>query len=264
MSTRPAIWQLVREAAEHFNREVTYSEIKQFVWNNYPDVNSSTLTCQIIVCSVNHPSRIHYPENKKPRSCTTQYDFLYNTGRGRVTLYSPERHGIWEIAETEDGRLVVRLSQEPVDETQSLETANDVQSGIFALESHLRDYLARNLTSIADFGVPLSIFKSDDGRDGVEFQTDVGQIDLLAITSAGDLYVFELKLGRGPDAALGQILRYMGWVAKHIAKGRKVYGVILAADISEKLRYAVTQVPHVSLLEYELRFVVKPVPSYGL
>jgi RecB family endonuclease NucS len=264
MSTRPAIWQLVREAAEHFNREVSYSEIKQFVWTNYPDVNSSTLTCQIIVCSVNHPSRIHYPENKKPRLCTTQYDFLYNTGRGRVTLYDPERHGIWEIAETADARLVVRLAQEAVDERGSAETANDDQSGIFALESHLRDYLARNLTSIANFGVPLSVFKSDDGRDGVEFQTDVGPIDLLAITPAGDFYVFELKLGRGPDSALGQILRYMGWVANHVAKGRKVYGVILAADISEKLRYAVTQVPHVSLLEYELRFVVKPISSYGV
>jgi hypothetical protein len=56
----------------------------------------------------------------------------------------------------------------------------------------------------------------------------------------------------------------MGWVANHVANGRKVYGVILAADISEKLRYAVTQVPHVRLLEYELRFVVKPISSYGV
>lgn len=164
MSTRPAIWQLVREAAEHFNREVSYSELKQLVWTNYPDVNSSTLTCQIIVCSVNHPSRIHYPENKKPRLCKTQYDFLYNTGRGRVTLYDPERHGIREIAETADASLVVRLAQEALDETGWVETANDDQPSIFALESHLRDYLARNLTSIANFGVPLSVFKSDDGR----------------------------------------------------------------------------------------------------
>lgn len=192
--------------------EVSYSEIKQFVWTKYPDVNSSTLTCQIIVCSVNHPSRIHYPENKKPRACTTQYDFLYNTSRGRVTLYDPERHGLWEIAETTDSRLVVRLAQEGVDES------------------------------------------------GTQ-QTDVGPIDLLTVTPAGDFYVFELKLGRGPDAALGQICRYMGWVAKHLADGRKVYGVILAADISEKLRYAVTQVPQVSLLEYELEFVIKPIQS---
>jgi hypothetical protein len=70
--------------------------------------------------------------------------------------------------------------------------------------------------------------------------------------------VFELKLGRGPDAALGQILRYMGWVNHHLSKGRKVFGVILAADISHKLRYAATQVPQVRLMEYELRFSLKP------
>lgn len=152
-----------------------------------------------------------------------------------MALYDPERHGVWEIAESADARLVVRLAHEAVDETGSVDTATDNQSGIFALESHLRDYLARNITSIANFGGPLSVFKSEDGRDGVEFQTDVGPIDLLAITPAGDFYVFELKLGRGPDAALGQILRYTGWVANHIARDRKVYGVILAADISEKL-----------------------------
>lgn len=224
MSTRPSVWQLVRDAAVHFNREVTYSEIKQFVWTKYPDVNSSTLTCQIIVCSVNHPSRIHYPENKKPRVCTGQYDFLYHTGRGRITLYDGDRHGQWEIAETPDSRLVVRLVHEGFDETGAVETG-DAPSSIFALESHLRDYLAKNLPRIADFGIRLSVFKSDDGRDGVEFQTDVGPIDLLTVTPAGDFYVFELKLGRGPDSALGQILRYMGWVAKHIAKDRKVYGV---------------------------------------
>ena len=94
----PPIWQLVRDAIQHFNREVSYSELKQFVWAQYPDVNNSTLTCQIIICSVNHPSRIHYPENKKPRVCNSQYDFLYHTGRGRVMPYDPEQHGLWEIS----------------------------------------------------------------------------------------------------------------------------------------------------------------------
>lgn len=56
--------------------------------------------------------------------------------------------------------------------------------------------------------------------------------------------------------------RVHGWVAKHIAGERKVSVVILAADISEKLRYAVTQVPQVSLLEYELEFVVKPIRDH--
>ena len=244
---------------QHFNREVTYSELKQFVWEQYPDANNSTLTCQIIICSVNHPSRVHYPENKKPRVCTSQYDFLYHTGRGRVAPYDPERHGLWEIHQAADGALSVRISQEAISESGVTTTETDEQGGTFALESHLRDYLAQNLANNADFGAALTVYTSQDGRDGVEFQTDVGPIDILATTPDGDFHVFELKLGRGPDAALGQILRYMGWVSQHLANGKKVFGVVLAAEISEKLRYAATQVPNVRLMEYELRFVVRPI-----
>ncbi|MGH9871588.1 MAG: endonuclease NucS domain-containing protein [Pyrinomonadaceae bacterium] len=245
---RPPIWQLIRNAIEHFGRDVSYSEIKQSVWAEYPDVNSSTLTCQIIICSVNHPSRVHYPENKKPRLCNGQYDFLYNTARGRAAPYDPERHGLWEIGESNDGSLVVRMSKEPTGETVG---PSDNQQSAFALESHLRDYLARNLARIANFGVPLKVYTSEDGRDGVEFQTDVGPIDILATCPSGDFYVLELKLGRGADAALGQILRYMGWVDRHLSAKKRVFGVVLAADISEKLRYAATQVPQVRLMKYE-------------
>lgn len=71
--------------------------------------------------------------------------------------------------------------------------------------------------------------------------------------------MLELKLARGPDSALGQILRYMGWVKKHLAGDRNVYGVIVASDISQKLRYAATQVPNVQLMEYELKVDLHPV-----
>lgn len=249
---RPPVWQLVRDAAQRLGGEMSYAAIKQHVWGTYPDVNSSTLTCQIIICSVNHPSRIHYPENKKPRICTGQYDFLFHTGRGRVVLYDADKHGQWEIAE-EDGQLLVRTIQEGTAELPP----EDDQGGSFALESHLRDYLAKHLPMLDGSGTSLSLFVSADGRDGVEFQTDVGQIDILATSPSGDFYVFELKLGRGPDAALGQILRYMGWVEQHLCLGKKVFGVVVAADITTKLKYAATQVPHVRLMEYELKVTLK-------
>ncbi|MBL9115021.1 MAG: hypothetical protein JNJ83_08430 [Verrucomicrobiaceae bacterium] len=66
--------------------------------------------------------------------------------------------------------------------------------------------------------------------------------------------IFEFKLGRGPDAALGQILRYMGWCRKNLANGAKLHGIIRAADITDKLRYAASVVPDVQLFEYELQF----------
>ena len=254
---RPPIWQLVREAAQHLGGEMTYAALKQHVWATYPDVNSSTLTCQIIICSVNHPSRIHYPENKKPRVCTSQYDFLLNTGRGRVVQYDPDKHGQWEIAE-KDGQPTVRMIQEATTDINPSAEVGEDQGGSFALESHLRDYLAKNLPTLDTGGTPLSLFVSSDGRDGVEFQTEVGAIDILAMSTGGDYYVFELKLGRGPDATLGQILRYMGWVEQHLCQSKKVFGVVVAADITKKLKYAATQVPQVRLMEYELKVTLKP------
>ncbi|MBK7662676.1 MAG: DUF91 domain-containing protein [Sterolibacteriaceae bacterium] len=253
---RPPVWQLVRDAAQQLGGELSYAAIKQHVWAKYPEVNSSTLTCQIIICSVNHPSRIHYPENKKPRICTSQYDFLFNIGRGKVTSYDPDKHGQWEIVEQE-GALSVRLLQEATVDPIFPAELGDEQGGSFALESHLRDYLAKHLPTMDGCTEPLRLFVSEDGRDGVEFQTEVGPIDILATSNIGDLYVFELKLGRGADAALGQILRYMGWVEQHLCNGKRVFGVVVAAQISTKLRYAATQVLNVRLMEYELKVSLK-------
>ncbi|WAH56451.1 endonuclease NucS [Pseudomonas silvicola] len=132
---------------------------------------------------------------------------------------------------------------------------------MFALEAHLRDYLAKKLPRLPGHDVPLSLYRTDN-RDGVEFQTDVGPIDILA-TSGGDFYVLELKLGRGADAAMGQILRYMGWVKDHLAGGANVYGVIVASDIGQKLKYAPSQVPNVSLMEYDLTVSLRSVRLGG-
>ena len=90
MSTKPYVWQMIKETVENLGGKATYSEIKDYIRNKYGEVNESTINCQIIVCTVNHPSRIHYPENKKPRIANSRYDFLFSTGykyrRGEVEL----------------------------------------------------------------------------------------------------------------------------------------------------------------------------------
>lgn len=256
------IRQMVAEAVQQLGGECTYPAIKTKARLNHgSDINDSSLTCSIVAGSVNHPSRIHYGENKKPRIADTPYDFLFNTGRGKVVWYEPQKHGVWEIAKTTDGDLTVRMAdgvgENPASLTESAERADEAY-GMFAFEAHLRDYLARNLPKLPDLSTMLTLYQATD-RDGVEFQTDVGPIDILATCAAGDFYVFELKLGRGPDAALGQILRYMGWVKEHLAPNRNVYGVIVASDIGQKLRYAATQVPNVRLMEYDLKVDLRPV-----
>ena len=72
---RPPVWQMVKEAAEHLAaKEPTFANaaLRDYVNSHLSGVNPSTLACQIIICTVNHPSRVHYPENKKPRKATSQ------------------------------------------------------------------------------------------------------------------------------------------------------------------------------------------------
>jgi RecB family endonuclease NucS len=251
MTERPPVWQMVREAIDHLGGVATYGAIRDFIKEKYGAVNESMITCQIIICSVNHPSRIHYPENKKPRSCNSQYDFLFNTGRGRVEAYNPDAHGQWEIRRDEYEKLVVAVAEE-----SSVEEASDL---LFPLESHLRDFIAANLATVRPQGLALRLYEDPTGRDGVEYQTDVGPIDILAQDSNDDFVVFELKLSKGPDRAVGQVLRYMGWVSRHLAGSKKVLGVIVAREIDEKLKYAVSLVPSIVVLEYKVRFDLRPV-----
>ncbi|MBS0370836.1 MAG: DUF91 domain-containing protein [Proteobacteria bacterium] len=249
---------MIREAVQLMNGECSYSAIKAKVRSMYgDDVNDSSMTCSIISGAVNHTSRIHYSENKKPRVADTEYDYLFNTGRGKVVWYEPQKHGMWEIAQATDGGLIVRPTDDLGENPVQVVDASPEAYGMFALEAHLRDYLAKNLPKLPGHDASLTLYKTE-GRDGVEFQTDVGPIDILA-TGNGDFYVFELKLGRGPDAALGQILRYMGWVKEHLAGNRSVFGIIIASDIGQKLRYAATQVPNVKLMEYDLKVDLRSV-----
>jgi hypothetical protein len=255
----PTIWEMVKKTIETIGDEASYSEIKKKVRDEYGDINDSSLNCTIIACSVNHPSRIHYQENKKPRICTGIHDFLFNTGRGRVVPYVPSIHGTWEIYEKSDGQLSIRKIDSNDEPDSSPEPDITTECSLFALESHLRDYLAKNIQKSNLFESKLTLYISADGRDGVEFQTDVGPIDILAVDESNNFVVLELKLGRGPDACLGQILRYMGWVKKHLAGEKEVKGIIIASEIPIKLKYAVTQVSNVKLMEYELNFSVKPI-----
>jgi endonuclease len=128
----------------------------------------------------------------------------------------------------------------------------------FGLEYQLRDFLAQNIQTIDVDGKRLRLFVDPAGRDGIEYPTAVGPIDLLAVDDAGAFFVFELKRARSPDHAMGQVTRYMGWVRQTIGRDRDVNGVIVAKEISDALRYAVSVVPNVSLFEYQVEFTLQP------
>lgn len=143
---------------------------------------------------------------------------------------------------------------EPEDDGSALDTEEVLE---FSLEKHLQQFIAGNLSSLPIAGKRLRLYKDSANLEGVEYPTATGPIDILAVDEAGNFYVLELKLSHGPDKAMGQLTRYMGWVRQHLAKGREVHGVIVAKNMSERLRYAALAVPGVTLLEYEVNFKLK-------
>jgi endonuclease len=139
-----------------------------------------------------------------------------------------------------------------------LEDIDDVGAS-FALEYQLHDFIAQNIGVIQIEDQKLRLYVDPTGRDGIEYPTAVGPIDILAIDDSDAFIVFELKRGRSPDHAIGQLTRYMGWVKQIIGKENQVRGVIVAKTIGKNLKYAVAVIPQVSLFEYEVSFQLKPI-----
>ncbi len=192
-----------------------------------------------------HPE--HLPQGLDARTSTSHQ------------LWKGLRRRDWSVQETaSEVRLFPPGSPPPEvlggdadpDEAETPETA-------FGLEYQLRDFIAQNISAIEVNGKRLRLYVDPTGRDGIEFPTAVGPIDILAVDDSGAFFVFELKRARSPDRAIGQLARYMGWVRQTIGRGREVNGVIVAKEISDSLRYAASVVPNVSLFEYEVAFRLK-------
>lgn len=145
-------------------------------------------------------------------------------------------------------------ADEDGDHPAETEAEDEDSAQSFALESELRDFLANNLP-VLEPGLRLY---SAEGRSGVEFTIDHGQIDILAIDRDNKFVVIELKLSRGRNRALGQLLYYMGWVDKNLGSG-PCRGMIVASEISEEVRTAVRRVPGVALFRYRIAMSVEPI-----
>jgi hypothetical protein len=124
----------------------------------------------------------------------------------------------------------------------------------FALEAHLRDFLAKNMERIEP---GLRLYDAGE-RKGIEFPIDKGRIDLLAIDQYQKYVVIELKLSHGRNKTLGQLLYYMGWIDKHLGGG-PCRGLIIANEIDKELSICVARVPGVSLARYRMSFAIESV-----
>lgn len=171
---------------------------------------------------------------------------LYRIKNGKPRLARMHTHGDdkgWYYSPVSAADLPTAL--------ELAETRSDPQ---LAYESLLQDYCLRHLSEIEP---GLQLYKR--GRvTGAEFDAGGRYIDILALDSTGALVVIELKLPRAHDRAIGQILRYMGWVRQHVAKPKqRVRGIIVARRITEDLRLAAATQPDLKLKEYDLSITIK-------
>jgi len=205
----------------------------------YPRVKEGTISAHLIRFSTNATSRMHY--NAKPGDD----DLFFQLDGGHFRLYDPAIDPAPVYDKPRDASSSV-----PVIAPESQSPSE------FAYETDLRDFLAKNL-SVLETG--LSLYQ-EEGITGVEFPVGGRFIDILAVDAKKDLVVVELKVSRGYDHVVGQLLRYMAWIASHQAEsGQKVRGIIVARDISEDLSLACSTLPTVELFEYQLSVALRKV-----
>jgi len=76
-------------------------------------------------------------------------------------------------------------------------------------------------------------------NDGRQYATPIGRIDMLCLSEGGQYVVVEIKADEARDSVFGQILRYIGWVHRNIARAQNnVRGIILASQFPESARYS--------------------------
>ncbi len=217
---------------------ITRDQVVERFAKQYSKIKESTIGCCFVRLSTNAPSRYHY--GAKPTD-----DLLYQLDGSRFRLYDPERDPQPLYGPPTPSR------RPPIDDVQE-------PPGEFAYETDLRNYLAKNL-GLLEPG--LRLYRDEEaGTSGIEFPAGGRFIDILAVDSRGGYVVIELKVSRGYDRVVGQLLRYMAWTAEnHADPAQPVRGVIVARDISEDLTLACSGLSAVTLFEYDLSVQVRKV-----
>jgi len=217
---------------------------------NYPKIKPMTVRMHVNGMSVNSRQRKHHP-SIKPGS---GHDLFYKLG--------PDQFRLWDET-TDEAPFYAGMSEpevvtDAVDEAEFSAAENaigELGAKEFALETDLRNYISRNLPVIE----PGLRLYEDEGLTGIEFPADGRRIDILCVDKNENFVVIELKVSRGYDRVIGQLLRYMAWVKTNLAEGKSVRGIIVASEIGSDLRLAASMVSNVLLVEYAISFQLKHV-----
>jgi endonuclease len=209
----------------------------------YPLIKPGTISAHLLKLSTNAPSRIHYSVDSNGKD-----DLLFQIDSKKFRLYD----------QISDPDPIYYKQKEVGSDTPTHEESVEENGNEFAYEKDLQNFLAKNLHLIEP---GLSLYMEEE-ISGIEFPVGNRFIDILAIDSNNDYVVIELKVSRGYDRVIGQILRYMAWIRKHQAEeNQKVRGIIIAREISEDLLLACSETNVVELYEYNLSITLNKIKA---
>ena len=229
---------MVKELAVQKSDILERDKIISWFRQKYPLIKQGTITAHLVRLSINAKSRIHHTVDQG------KDDLFFQIDTKKYRLYD----------QASDPSPIYTKSQE--EEIIATEIENSTEENEFAYERDLQNFLAKNL-SLIEPGLTLYI---EEGITGLEFPVGSRFIDVLAKDKGNNYVVIELKVSRGYDRVVGQILRYMAWIRKnHAEQNQKVRGVIIAREITEDLLLACSETQNVDLFEYNLSVTLRKI-----
>lgn len=245
-SVRILMKEMTAELAKAPDATFTRQDAINWFSQKYPKIKVGTVTAHLTRFSTNARSRTHF--SAKPG----EDDVLYQIDGSHYRRYRPGQDPVPIYAGLKTGETL----NVPEGEDEEMTVEPSAAGGEFAYEADLRNYLAKNLGKLEP---GLRVYE-EEGITGIEFPVGGRFIDILATDANGGIVVIELKVSRGYDRVVGQLMRYVAWIKKNLAEpNQSVRGVIVAREISEDLLLACSLVPGVELFEYELSLSLKRV-----
>lgn len=232
------------------------NQVIQWFKEQYPNIKSNTVSMHVEGFATNNGRHRSHHSSIRPN---TGWDLFFKIGPGKFRLFDPETDpapvydltdsSVKAAEENSDG------SEEEDDEAVDRMNADELRE--FAFERDLQNFLAKN-TELIEPGMRLY---EEEGFEGVEFPAGGRRIDLLAVDKDERLVVIELKASRAYDRVVGQTARNMAWVQQNMDTDAPVRGIIIANQITEDLRLAASISKDIRLMEYHLKFEMKPVSA---
>lgn len=190
-----------------------------------------------------HQRQVHWLDERIDRSEMSEALRRSAGSAGTVSQISKYREELEGLIKGEAPKPTIISTDETVEDP-----------AVFALEKHLEDFLVANWSQ-TPLGRGYDIYQEEDNF-GQQFPTDTGPIDILAISKdKQEVLVVELKKGRASDSVVGQIQRYMGYIAEEIAEDhQRVRGVIIALEDDLRIKRALKVAPNIDFYRYEVKF----------